>query len=43
LQQRQQELAISNQNTIKTLLEELSIMQKEIAEIRKTLSPSLDQ
>jgi peptidoglycan hydrolase CwlO-like protein len=43
LQQRLQELEISNQNTIKTLLEELSNMQKEIAEIRKTLSPSFDQ
>ena len=39
LQQRLQELQISNQNTIKTLLEELSEMQKEIAEIRKTLNP----
>ena len=43
LQQRLQELEISNQNTIKTLLEELSNMQKEIAEIHKTLSPSFDQ
>jgi len=43
LQQRLQELAISNQNTIKTLLEEFSQMQKEIAEIRKTLSPSFVQ
>jgi peptidoglycan hydrolase CwlO-like protein len=39
LQQRLQELEISNQNTIKTLLEELSKMQKEISEIRKTLNP----
>jgi peptidoglycan hydrolase CwlO-like protein len=39
LQQRLQELEISNQNAIKTLLEELSKMQREIAEIRKTLSP----
>jgi len=39
LQQRLQELEISNQNTMKTLLEELSKMQREIAEIRKTLSP----
>ncbi len=43
LQQRLQELEISNQNTIKTLLEELSKMQTEIAEIRKALSPSSDQ
>lgn len=43
LQQRLQELEISNQNTIKTLLDELSKMQREIAEIRKTLSPSYDQ
>jgi len=43
LQQRLQELEISNQNTMKTLLEELLIMQKEIAEIHKTLSPSFDQ
>ena len=42
LQQRLQELEISNQNTIKTLLEELSIMQKEIVQIRKTLSPSFE-
>ena len=39
LQQRLQELEISNQNTIKTLLEELSRMQKEIVEIRRTLNP----
>jgi peptidoglycan hydrolase CwlO-like protein len=39
LQQRLQESAISNQNTIKTLLEESSKIQKEIAEIRKTLNP----
>jgi predicted nucleic acid-binding Zn-ribbon protein len=39
LQQRLQELEISNQNAIKTLLEELSKMQKEIGEIRKTLNP----
>jgi peptidoglycan hydrolase CwlO-like protein len=39
LHQRLQELEISNQNTIKTLLEELSKMQKEIGEIRKTLNP----
>ena len=39
LQQRLQELEISNQNTIKMLLEELSTMQKEIAEIRKALHP----
>ena len=43
LQQRLQELEISNQNTIKTLLEELLKTQEEIAEIRKTLSPSSDQ
>ncbi len=39
LQQRLQELEISNQDTIKALLEELSKVQKEIAEIRKTLNP----
>jgi len=35
LQQRLQELEVKNQNTIKTLLEELSKVQKEIGEIRK--------
>ena len=39
LQQRLQELEISNQNTIRTLLEEFSKMQKEIGEILKTLHP----
>ena len=39
LQQRLQESEISNQNTIKTLLEKFSEMQKEIAEISKTLNP----
>ena len=39
LQQKLEELEISNQNTIKTLLDELSKMQKEIGEIRKTLNP----
>ncbi len=43
LQQRLRELEISNQNTIKTLLEELLKMQTEIAEIRKALSPSSEQ
>jgi len=39
LEQRLEELEISNQNTIKTLLDELSKVQKEMGEIRKTLSP----
>ena len=39
LQQRLEELVISNQNTIKTLTDELSKMQKEIGEIRKALHP----
>ena len=42
LQQRLQELQISNQNTMKTLLEELSKAQKEIAEIRKILNSESD-
>jgi predicted nucleic acid-binding Zn-ribbon protein len=39
LQQRLEELEISNQNMIKTLLDELPKMQKEIGEIRKKLIP----
>ena len=39
LQQKMEELETSNQNTIKTLLEELSKMRKEIGEIRETLNP----
>ena len=39
LQQRLQELEISNQSTIKTLLDELSKTQKEIGELRKKLIP----
>jgi chromosome segregation ATPase len=39
LRQRLQELEISNQNTIKTLLEELAKIQSEIGEIRKALNP----
>jgi predicted nucleic acid-binding Zn-ribbon protein len=39
LQQRLEELEISNQNMIKTLLDELSKMQKEIGEIREKLIP----
>ncbi len=39
LQQRLQELEISNQNMIKTLVEELSRVQREVAGIRKALNP----
>ena len=39
LQQKLEELETSNQDTIKTLSGELSKMQKEIGEIRKTLNP----
>lgn len=34
-----EELEISNQKTLKTLLDEMPIMQKEIGEIRKKLIP----
>ena len=40
LEKRLEELEISNQNTIKTLLDELSKMQKEIGEIRNRLRPA---
>jgi chromosome segregation ATPase len=39
LEQRLEEKEKSNQNTLKTLLDELSIMQKEIGEIRKKMIP----
>jgi hypothetical protein len=39
LEQRLEELEKSNQNTLKSLLDELSKMQKEIGEIRKKLIP----
>ena len=39
LEQRLEELEKSNQNTLKTLLDELSKMQKEIGELRKKLIP----
>jgi len=42
LQQRLQESGVSNQNKIKTLLEEFSKMQKEIGEIRKALNPQTE-
>jgi len=39
LEQRLEEFEISNQNTTKTLLEELLKIQKEIADVRETLNP----
>ena len=39
LEKRLEELEISNQKTIKALLDEVSKMQKEIGEIRKKLIP----
>ena len=42
VQQRLRELQVSNQNTMKTLLEELAKAQKEIAEIRKMLESESD-
>ena len=39
LEQRLEDLEKSNQNTFKTLLDELSKMQKEMGELRKKLMP----
>ena len=39
LEQRLKELEISNQSMTKTLLEQLSKIRKEIAEVRETLNP----
>jgi len=39
LEQRLEELEKSNQNTLKTLLDELSKMQKEMGELRQRLIP----